>query len=384
MVPASANVFADAGPAINPTLRYTSTQALYEGLLANGNDVGSGSRTVRQLVVERLIHPDCNEGALPVKIGVMTDFGRIYSRYAYHEKFCKNTGRTTCRTTYATGTQEPSCVLSAWASLRTNSMYSDIDLIYIYDQDGETRQCRRQKTAYPTVNTSGVGVKAIYALVGDTTEHGFVFRFDKALRPNGNPGPPVASFGESRKSIFTFRGARRERFCTAQEPGGGPHVDWIGLRANRSGRCLLCSGATRTTTSLKRLRVLHRQIRDHATKRSAGKPERNNDVKLARRYPRDRIHRSTKRQVVAGGWFPSCSNRSTQSASKLPGLCWLDAAGHGRSIGSRRMYFCARWSTASSTRTTSRPVVLPTADPEPECGLVWPGRWAFSELAPSG
>jgi glutamate-ammonia-ligase adenylyltransferase len=36
-------------------------------------------------------------------------------------------------------------------------------------------------------------VRIIYGLIGDTTEHGFVFRVDLALRPNGNSGPAAIS-----------------------------------------------------------------------------------------------------------------------------------------------------------------------------------------------
>jgi glutamate-ammonia-ligase adenylyltransferase len=35
--------------------------------------------------------------------------------------------------------------------------------------------------------------RGLYALIGDVTEDGFVFRVDLALRPNGNSGPPVTS-----------------------------------------------------------------------------------------------------------------------------------------------------------------------------------------------
>jgi glutamate-ammonia-ligase adenylyltransferase len=54
------------------------------------------------------------------------------------------------------------------------------------------------------------------------------------------------------------------------------------------------------------LRSLHRQIRDHA-KRSAGHPERANDVKLSRGGIREIEFTVQLLQVVRGGQFPSCA-----------------------------------------------------------------------------
>ena len=47
---------------------------------------------------------------------------------------------------------------------------------------------------------------------GDTTEHGFVFRVDLALRPNGNSGPPVVSLG-ALEEYFHVQGREWERFA---------------------------------------------------------------------------------------------------------------------------------------------------------------------------
>ena len=80
---------------------------------------------------------------------------------------------------------------------RELNVSSDIDLIYVYDEDGETTGA---------VDASGVAtgtgrishqeyfakiVKAMQAMIGEVTEHGCVFRVDLALRPNGNSGAVV-------------------------------------------------------------------------------------------------------------------------------------------------------------------------------------------------
>ena len=66
------------------------------------------------------------------------------------------------------------------------------------------------------------------------------------------------------------------------------------------------------------LRVLHRQIREHAARRSAGHPERSNDVKLSRGGIREIEFTVQLLQVVRGGQFPELRTRATLDA--LPRL----------------------------------------------------------------
>jgi glutamate-ammonia-ligase adenylyltransferase len=66
------------------------------------------------------------------------------------------------------------------------------------------------------------------------------------------------------------------------------------------------------------LRLLHRQIREHAAKRSAGGPERANDVKLSRGGIREIEFIVQLLQVVRGGQFPELRTRATLNA--LPRL----------------------------------------------------------------
>jgi glutamate-ammonia-ligase adenylyltransferase len=62
------------------------------------------------------------------------------------------------------------------------------------------------------------------------------------------------------------------------------------------------------------LRTLHQQIRDHAAKRSAGHPERANDVKLSRGGIREIEFTVQLLQVVRGGQFPELRTRPTLDA----------------------------------------------------------------------
>ncbi|NUQ16826.1 MAG: hypothetical protein HUU33_16070, partial [Flavobacteriales bacterium] len=100
---------------------------------------------------------------------------------------------------------------------RELNVSSDIDLIYVYEDEGEGRL-----TAAGDVPPGARAVsfheyfsfvaKRLYALVGDVTDEGFVFRVDLALRPNGNSGPPVVSLAML-EEYFQVQGREWERFA---------------------------------------------------------------------------------------------------------------------------------------------------------------------------
>jgi len=62
------------------------------------------------------------------------------------------------------------------------------------------------------------------------------------------------------------------------------------------------------------LRTLHRQVREHASRRAAGRPERANDVKLSRGGIREIEFIVQLLQVVRGGQFPELRTRATLDA----------------------------------------------------------------------
>jgi glutamate-ammonia-ligase adenylyltransferase len=200
---------------------------------------------------------------------------------------------------------------------RELNVSSDIDLIYVYDEEGET-----------TGNAQGMGkisvqayfaraVKAIYTLIGDTTEHGFVFRVDLALRPNGNSGPSVVSLGALEEYLLV-QGREWERFAWMKSRVIAPLSSiQNGSAANLRGVVLpFVFRRYLDYNVFESLRTLHQQIRDHAAKRSAGHPERANDVKLSRGGIREIEFTVQLLQVVRGGQFPELRTRPTLDALK--------------------------------------------------------------------
>jgi glutamate-ammonia-ligase adenylyltransferase len=193
---------------------------------------------------------------------------------------------------------------------------SDIDLIYVYDQDGETTGSGEgSRGRISNHEYFAKMVKTIYTLIGETTEHGFVFRVDLALRPNGNSGPPAVSLG-ALEEYFVVQGREWERFAWLKSRIVAPGA------SVRDGSAAALRGTVLPFVFRRyldysvfdSLRVLHRQIREHAARRSAGRPERANDVKLSRGGIREIEFIVQLLQVVRGGQFPELRTRPTLQA----------------------------------------------------------------------
>jgi glutamate-ammonia-ligase adenylyltransferase len=155
----------------------------------------------------------------------------------------------------------------------------------------------------------------MYALIGDTTDHGFVFRVDLALRPNGNSGPSVVSLGALEEYLLV-QGREWERFAWMKSRVVAPRSAMVNGSAQALRAVVLPFVFRRYLdyNVFESLRTLHQQIRDHAAKRSAGHPERANDVKLSRGGIREIEFTVQLLQVVRGGQFPELRTRPTLDA----------------------------------------------------------------------
>jgi glutamate-ammonia-ligase adenylyltransferase len=76
---------------------------------------------------------------------------------------------------------------------RELNVSSDIDLIFVYEDDGETTGGERAALSTQEYFTR-LGRKLIGALA-EVTEDGYVFRVDMRLRPNGDAGPLACGLG---------------------------------------------------------------------------------------------------------------------------------------------------------------------------------------------
>ncbi|MBV1776768.1 bifunctional [glutamate--ammonia ligase]-adenylyl-L-tyrosine phosphorylase/[glutamate--ammonia-ligase] adenylyltransferase [Burkholderiaceae bacterium DAT-1] len=85
---------------------------------------------------------------------------------------------------------------------------SDIDLVFIYPEDGETNGPRRISNHEYFARLG----KRLIALLNDVTADGFVFRVDMRLRPFGDSGPLVSSFDALENYLLT-QGREWERYA---------------------------------------------------------------------------------------------------------------------------------------------------------------------------
>ena len=295
----------------------TMTQ-LFKTLKTSGFDTSAALRITRQLVLERLLCLDCDPGS-NTSLGAITQSMTTLAEFALDVACVETQQSLEVQHGVPMGPQDQPARL--WIvgmgklGARELNVSSDIDLIYVYDQDGETSGDAVGRGRISNQEFFGKCVRAIYNLVGETTEHGFVFRVDLALRPNGNSGPPAVSLG-ALEEYFHVQGREWERFA------------WLKSRVIAPLQCVKDASAQGLRTAVlpfvfrryldynvfDSLRVLHRQIREHAARRSAGRPERTNDVKLSRGGIREIEFIVQLLQVVRGGQFPELRTRPTQAA----------------------------------------------------------------------
>ncbi|GAC1534142.1 MAG: bifunctional [glutamate--ammonia ligase]-adenylyl-L-tyrosine phosphorylase/[glutamate--ammonia-ligase] adenylyltransferase [Ramlibacter sp.] len=292
-----------------------SMHATYELLRARDHGVGEALRILRQLVLERLVHLDCDrQAALADVTTTMTGLAEFALDLACRHALAELDARHGAP--LGADGQRARLWIVGMGKLgaRELNVSSDIDLVYVHDQDGDTTGVEG-RASISLQEYFGKAVKRIWALVGDTTEHGLVFRVDLALRPNGNSGPPVVSL-DALEEYFLVQGREWERFAWLKSRIVAP-ADVLADRSGRALRDVVLPFVFRRYLDYSvfdSLRVLHRQIREHAARRSAGRPERANDVKLSRGGIREIEFTVQLLQVVRGGQFPELRTRPTLDA----------------------------------------------------------------------
>jgi len=217
---------------------------------------------------------------------------------------------------------------------RELNVSSDIDLIYVYDEDGETTG-----GVDSSGSASGMGrishhdyfakiVKVMQSMIGEVTEHGCVFRVDLALRPNGNSGPVVIS-RQALEEYFLVQGREWERFAWLKSRVVAPRGSMSRASGLRDTVLPFVFRRYLDYSVFDALRGLHLQIRQHSATRHAGRPERANDIKLSRGGIREIEFTVQLLQVVRGGQFPELRTRGTCDALlklQIAGVMTADAA----------------------------------------------------------
>jgi [glutamine synthetase] adenylyltransferase / [glutamine synthetase]-adenylyl-L-tyrosine phosphorylase len=292
-------------------------QTCYEQL-QNHHDLPSSLRITRALVMERLITLDCDQSSplsdITACMTALAEWSLALALRHAQQEFQAIHGLPLA----ADGTNATSSEL--WIvgmgklGARELNVSSDIDLIFVYSHEGRTAGIDDQlRGSISNHEYFQKVVRSVCQLLADVSEHGFVFRIDLALRPHGNSGPSAVSLA-ALEDYFLVSGREWERFAWLKSRV----VAWTGqLFAANALHDVVNPFVYRRYLDysiFEALRQLHSQIRDHASRRAAGRPERANDVKLSRGGIRELEFIVQLLQVVRGGQFPELCTRPTLKA----------------------------------------------------------------------
>ncbi|SOY42870.1 bifunctional [glutamate--ammonia ligase]-adenylyl-L-tyrosine phosphorylase/[glutamate--ammonia-ligase] adenylyltransferase [Cupriavidus taiwanensis] len=220
---------------------------------------------------------------------------------------------------------------------RELNVSSDIDLIFLYDEDGETQGGPRTLSNHEYFIRLG---RRLINLLADVTADGYVFRVDMRLRPNGDAGPLACSLGML-EEYLVVQGREWERYA------------WI---KGRVVSALDSPHAQRTAGLLARLttpfvfrryldygviaaiRSLHAQIRSEAAKRSGGLAghgvnQRSFNIKLGRGGIREIEFMAQVFQLIRGGQDPALRIRPTLEVLAVAVERGLLPAGQAAQLG---------------------------------------------------
>jgi glutamate-ammonia-ligase adenylyltransferase len=291
-------------------------ETLVATLQSQGRALASALRVARHLVIERLAVLDIEQAAaMPSITGAMTHLAEV--------SLCLALKAARAEQDLISGTprDENGREIEFWVvgmgklGARELNVSSDIDLIYVYEDEGETDG----KHPISAHEYFALVCKRLYALVGEVQDDGQVFRVDLALRPNGNSGPPAVSLAML-EEYFLVQGREWERLAWLKSRIVAPLESVANVGTD--GRALALRDLVTPFvyrryldySVFESLRQLHRKIREEAQRRAAGRPERANDVKLSRGGIREIEFTVQLLQVVRGGHFPEIRTRSTVKA----------------------------------------------------------------------
>lgn len=192
---------------------------------------------------------------------------------------------------------------------------SDIDLIFLYNQDDETLGGPTGKTQSHAEFFSQVG-KRIIKIISEVTDEGFVFRVDMRLRPNGDSGPLVASL-DMLEEYFVVQGREWERYAWIK----ARVVNWAVDPAQDTAFQQSLDNLNNIVRpfvfrkyldfgSIRALRALHIQIRNEVNKRESQYPG-SVHVKLGRGGIREIEFTAQAFQLIRGGREPKLQLRRT-------------------------------------------------------------------------
>jgi len=303
-------------PLLPPGLPGPDAVSALVDVLTQSRPLPAALRVARQLVLERLAQLDIEEAApLAHVTGCMTTLAEVTLERALQAARAEADHRHGPALAADGRAVELWIVGMGKLGARELNVSSDIDLVYVYEEEGHTQGDAEGQRAVSFQEYFAWVAKRLHALIGEVTDDGFVFRVDLALRPNGLSGPPVLTLAML-EEYFQVQGREWERFAWLKSRVVAPRAAVDSTRALAL-RSLVAPFVYRRYLDygvFESLRQLHQKVRDDAQRRAAGRPERANDVKLSRGGIREIEFIVQLLLVVRGGQFPELRTRSTLTA----------------------------------------------------------------------
>ncbi len=191
---------------------------------------------------------------------------------------------------------------------------SDIDLIFVYPEDGDTVAGAPGQRALSNHEFFGRLGKKLIAALSEVIEDGFTFRVDMALRPNGASGPLVASLNMV-ENYLIVQGREWERYAWVKARAvTGQQADIAALDAIVRPfvfRRYLDFGV------IDAIRTMHGQIRAEVERQERLHPDRSNNVKLGRGGIREIEFLAQVFQLIRGGREAALRERSTRATLRV-------------------------------------------------------------------
>ena len=191
------------------------------------------------------------------------------------------------------------------------NLSSDIDLIFLYEHEGDTQGGPKSLSNHEWFTRMG---KRLMKLLSEHDANGFVFRVDMRLRPNGDSGPLVCSL-DMLEEYLLVQGREWERYAWIKGRLIAPLPDSQDYQhCEKALEQLIRPFVYRRHLDygvIGAIRDLHAQIQQEAEKRSAGHQGRSHDIKLGRGGIREIEFLAQMFQLMRGGTDPRFRARPT-------------------------------------------------------------------------
>ena len=197
------------------------------------------------------------------------------------------------------------------------NLSSDIDLIFLYEHEGETHGAPKSLSYHEWFTRMG---KRLIKLMSEHDENGFVFRVDMRLRPNGDSGPLVCSL-DMLEEYLLVQGREWERYAWIKGRLISPLPSSPAFAyCERELDQLIRPFVYRRHLDygvIASIRELHAQIQHEAEKRSSNHHGRSKDIKLGRGGIREIEFLAQMFQLMRGGTDPRFRIRPTLEVLEL-------------------------------------------------------------------